>query len=70
MTQVIVTPEAGFPAPQLISSGPKALPKVLGVSPHQGADGLVQGERGSPVPRILTVFTSLAGYPGALPAAD
>ena len=35
------------------------------VSPHPGADGLVQGGHGGPVPWILTVFTSLACYPGA-----
>ena len=39
------------------------LPEALSVSPHPGADGLVQSEL-PPCRWILTVFTSLACYPG------
>ena len=39
----------------------------LSVSPHSGADGLVQGELPPISPEFLTVFTSLACYLGALP---
>ena len=69
VTQSIATPEPGFPGHHLGSSGTVRLAKALDVSPHPGADGLVQGERGGPVPWIVTVFTSLACYPGALPTA-
>ena len=37
------------------------------MSPHRGADGLVQGELPPTSPEFLTVFTSLACYPGASP---
>ena len=37
------------------------------MSPHLGADGLVQGELPLIPPEFLTVFTSLACYLGALP---
>ena len=43
VTQSIATPEPGCPDPQPRSSKPK-LAKALSVSPHSGADGLVQGE--------------------------
>ena len=50
VTQSMATLERGFPGPHLRSSGTLALPKALAVSPHLGADGHVQGERGRPVP--------------------
>ena len=40
------------------------LAKALSVSPHWGVDGHVQGEL-PPSTCVLTVFTSLACYPGA-----
>ena len=50
------------------SNGNLAFAKALSVSPHSGADGLVQGELPTFFfsPWMLTVFTSLACYPGAL----
>ena len=57
------------PGARLPSSPPEIEPKLakaLDVSPHPGADGPVQGEL-PPSTCTLTVFTSLACYPGALP---
>ena len=52
--------------PHLRSNGNLPFAKALSVSPHSGADGRVQDEL-PPFffPWMLTVFTSLACYPGA-----
>ena len=61
VTQSIATPEQSCPDPHHRSSRSLLKPWV---SPHSGGDGLVQGEL-PPSTWILTVFTSLACYPGA-----
>ena len=63
MTQSTATPDQVARVPTLDRA---KLAEALDVSPHPGADGPVQDERAAPSPEFLTVFTSLACYPGAL----